>query len=558
MQKTLILLLLSTLGWTIANGQSLPDSTSRKIDALFKKWDDPNKPGCVVGIIRNDSLIYSKGYGLANVEQHIPNAPKSIYYMCSVSKQFTGYAIALLVQQGKVKLDANIHTYLPWMGNLGSTVTVRNLLNHTSGIRDDINLSEITGLPITGMLTQDLAVQLLKKQRSLNFAPDEKFSYSNSNYVLLAEIVKMVSGQPFRAFADEQIFKPLGMVSSHFVDDPDEVIADRAPSYTPNDKRVFKNSLQNVYTMGDGGLFTNIIDMARWVMNYYSPTNQKVISQMTEQGILNSGKSIKYAFGISIEESRGWKQYMHNGGLAGYRTIIAVYPELKTGFLIFCNSGEGDAIGKVNQLAALFIPNKKTAVTPALPAPVKRDSSLALVKNETVAKQLTGSYYADNGYHINISLIRGKLWVNEQMMLARDSGNNYSLLNNAAVKYTFSKVKGALNLSLMSPVLDKPILLEKIQPVAAGNKELAAYAGSYNSPELDYSFRLVVKNGLLYLINRHFAEIKAELQGKDRLVTEDDGLKHFKAFRNEKGTLLGFELNNGEMMHLRFYKTDRP
>jgi hypothetical protein len=141
------------------------------------------------------------------------------------------------------------------------------------------------------------------------------------------------------------------------------------------------------------------------------------------------------------------------------------------------------------------------------------------------------------------------------MMLAKDSGNNYSLLNNAAVKYTFSKPKGTLTLSLMSPVLDKPMILEKIQPISVDSKQSAAYAGNYTSPELNYSFRLVLKNGALYLINHPFSEIKAELQGKDRLVTEDDGLRHFKAFRDAKGALLGFELNNGETMHLRFYKT---
>jgi len=254
----LLALILSTgsLFPAFAFAQSLPDSTRSKIDQLFAKWNDTTAPGCAAGIVRGDQLVYARGFGLADLENKTPNTPATVFYMCSLSKQFSGYAIALLVNQGKIKLDEDIHVYLPWMNDFGKKITVSNLLNHTSGLRDDIGLAQFYGLGGDGMLTQDLAVQMLKRQRTLNFNPGEKFSYSNSNYVLLAEMVRTVMGQSFKSFTDSAIFRPLGMTASAFADDHSQLIPNRALSYG-KDGEAWHNAVQNVYTLGDGGLFTS-------------------------------------------------------------------------------------------------------------------------------------------------------------------------------------------------------------------------------------------------------------------------------------------------------------
>src|SRR5687768_3659481 len=241
----LLLLILATA--TNLFSQSLPDSTVKKIDILFKKWNNINTPGCAIGIVRNDSLVFSKGYGIANLEYNLPITTKTIFYTASVSKQFTGYCIVLLARQGKLKLDDDIHIYLPWMPDFGKRITIRNLLNHTSGIRDDLELAAISGLGIDGVLTQELALNILKKQHILIFSPGERYSYSNSNYILLAEIVRSVSRKSFRAFADSAIFKPLKMHNSHFHDDYSELVKERAVSYWAINNNRYKNAFQNVY-----------------------------------------------------------------------------------------------------------------------------------------------------------------------------------------------------------------------------------------------------------------------------------------------------------------------
>src|ERR1700710_377271 len=180
--------------------QSIPDSTVKKIDSLFAKWNSANSPGCTIGIVMNDKLIYSKGYGMANLEYDIPNKPETIFHMASISKQFTAWSIILLARQGKLTLDDDIHKLLPWFPDLKEKITIRNLLNHTSGIRDQWQLLAISGTRLDDVITQDHIIKILSKQQALNFKPGAEYSYSNSGFTMLAEIVKSVTGQSLRAF----------------------------------------------------------------------------------------------------------------------------------------------------------------------------------------------------------------------------------------------------------------------------------------------------------------------------------------------------------------------
>jgi CubicO group peptidase (beta-lactamase class C family) len=538
----------------VARAQSLPDSTIAKVDRLFTKWDNKNTPGCVAGVIQGNQLVYAKGFGLANLEDSTINTPSSIFYMCSVSKQVAGYAIALLANQGKIKLDEDIHSYLPWMSGFGGKkITVTNLLNHTSGIRDDIGLSQFFGLGINGMLTQDLALKILKKQRTLNFTPGEKFSYSNSNYVLLAEIVKKVSGKSFRAFVDSAIFKPLGMTASAFIDDHSELIKNRAASYA-KDTDIYRNTYQNVYTLGDGGLFTNIEDMAKWVTNFYQPKagTAEDIALMTTPGKLNSGKAITYAMGIDVTMHRGHKRFIHNGGLAGYRTIIAVYPGLKTGFLVFGNAGDREVYNKINQLAELFIPDKSVNDNQAAP----KNDPVIVLKDSSALKKWTGTYIAANGYKVTISCKSGKLYANNTAELAPEAPGLFHMTARSQVKYKFStnpKTRQA-QASLSSPVVVKDIAMSRIPESPFSESLLTDYAGTYISDELECAFKIEKKGNSLWISNKSSDPKKITLAGPDHLFTENNLLDHVLIIRDAKGRITGFEFNSGDTTGLIFKK----
>ena len=205
---------------------------------------------------------------MANLEYGIPISAKTQFYIASVSKQFTGYCITLLARQKKINLDEDIRVYLPWFPDLKKKITVRHLLHQISGIRDHLNLIAISGLGIDGVLTNELVIKTLHMQKGLNFDPGTRYSYSNSNYVLLAKIVEAVTAKTFRQFADSAIFTPLRMKETHFHDDPSQLVADRAMAYWQGSNVSYLNAFQNVYTVGDGGMFTTVADASKWIRNF--------------------------------------------------------------------------------------------------------------------------------------------------------------------------------------------------------------------------------------------------------------------------------------------------
>jgi CubicO group peptidase (beta-lactamase class C family) len=555
MKKIVFVLLALSLTNSESYSQKLPDSVVSRIDNLFQKWDKTSVPGCAIGIVRNDTLIYAKGYGMANLENGIPISPETVFYMASVSKQFTGYSIILLARQGKLTLDDDIRKYLPWIHDFGKTLTIRHLLNHTSGLRDDITLAAITGLGYDGMLTQELAINLIKNQTSLNFDPGERYSYSNSNYVLLAEIVKTASGKSFRSFADSAIFKPLGMVNSQFQDNYAGLIKNRALSYSGTRDNKTLNSFQNVYTVGDGGLFSNINDMAKWVINLYSPLagDQKDIEQLTWKGKLNNGKEITYASGIGNSIYNGRIKYSHSGGLAGYRTYVSAFPELKMGFIVFSNDGDFNSSAKANEMADIFttpgIINNANLID-------QNDNNKLLIKDISIFRKYMGDYVDEDGTRLNFNLNEGKMSLNVQgqsFNLYQFSRDTIALATRPETRFLFS-ISGNDTVATQYSPGETRIFRKYIAGISLTNKQLQSYTGTYYSLELDCNYGIELRDQKLILTSNKYEDTEISLIGSDDLYTNNWWMGHMKVLRDNKNMVTGFEINDGHIMHLRFIK----
>lgn len=561
LQRKLVftLLLITGFSFTKSFAQTLPDSTIKKIDNLFQEWNNTFSPGCTIGIVMNDQLVFSKGYGMANLEYEIPNTPQTIYHMASVSKQFTAYSIVLLAKQGKLSLDDDIHKWLPWFPDLKEKITIRNLLNHTSGIRDQWQLLAISGTRLDDVITQDQIIKVLSKQQALNFKPGEKYMYSNSGYTMLAEIVKAVSGQTLRQFSDSGIFKPLGMNSTHFHDDYTEIEKNRAYSYDRIDSTHFANSILSYSNDGATSLFTNIPDMSKWVMNFYDTKagDQKTIEELTRNGILNSGEKISYAEGIVSNTYKGWRQFSHSGSDAGYRTNVSVFPDLKMGFMVFSNLGGFNPTLKTNQIADLFIKDTILQNDEAMKAP--RDSMAAVLKDTLILKKFMGSYISDEGLLFRFALKNSRLYYyvqDESNFLFKELNDTFSIATAPEIKIVFG-INAKDTIVKINVPNDQVYHLTKftVTPVYS-DEQLKKYTGTYYCPELDCKYGIVLKDHALMLTNVKYNDTKLTLSSPDDLISDYWWMNHLKILRDKNKMITGFEVNSGRVMHVKFIKID--
>ncbi len=329
-----------------------------EVDRLFAAWDRPDSPGCALGVLQNGRFIYERGYGMANLDYRIPNGPTMVYYIGSDSKQFTAASIALLALEGRLSLDDDIRTYIPEMPDYGTPITIRQLLHHTSGLRDIYTLMELAGLPLENVFSDSEAIALLARQKSLNFPPGTEYLYSNSGYFLLGQIVKRVTGTSLRVFADERIFRPLGMTHTHFHDDPGHVMPNRAMSYEPDGHGGYRISyLQNFDKIGAGGLYSTVEDLAKWDENFYTHRvgGEALQQLLLTRGVLANGDTIAYALGNELGRYRGLRIVEHGGSMMGYRAHILRFPDQHFSVIETCNLGSIDPGRLARAVAAVYL-----------------------------------------------------------------------------------------------------------------------------------------------------------------------------------------------------------
>lgn len=238
-----------------------------KVNQIFRQWDRSSALGAAVVVVKDGRVVLQRGYGRANLEHGIPVTPQTVFDAASVAKQFTGLAIAILIEQGKLSLDDDVRKHLPEVPDFGKPITVRHLLHHTSGLRDWFEALVLSGMAPSDLITLDTILEMVRRQRDLDFAPGKEHSYSNTGYNLLAAMVARVTGQSFRAWTDENLFRPLRMRNTHFCDDPTELIPNRAAYYISGKEPELRQFTSQLAAPGSSSLMTTAEDMGRWLMN---------------------------------------------------------------------------------------------------------------------------------------------------------------------------------------------------------------------------------------------------------------------------------------------------
>ena len=351
-----------------------------RVDEIFSRFTASPSPGCALAIAQNGRIAYERGYGRASLELDVPITPKTVFDIGSTSKQFTAFSLLLLERDGKLSLDDDIRRFLPEVPDYGQRITIRHLLTHTSGLRDYTDLLEFDGHDTADFTDDRDALDLIARQRGVNFSPGQEWRYSNTGFFLASIIVKRASGQSLASFAHDRIFVPLGMTSTQYLDDTTRVVPSRATAYSPRDSKSgggFRVNMSDWNQTGDGAVQTTVEDLARWDENFYAPKvgDARAIAAMQTVGRLNDGKAHDYGLGLSVGAYGGLKRVSHGGSWAGYRAELMRFPDRHTSIITLCNVSNSGPTALAESVAAIWLvdaglkPPAPRTTAPAPPSP---------------------------------------------------------------------------------------------------------------------------------------------------------------------------------------------
>ena len=555
MKKYFLLLALCTYS-LLSFGQL---KESQEIDTFFKQLFKQNVPGGAIGIIKDGELMYSKGYGIADLEHDIKINSSSVFNTCSISKEFVSFSLLLLEEQGKLNLDDTVQTYLPDFPEYDAPLTIRHFINHTSGIRDVKELIHLKGKNIFDNLEPEEVYTLIKHQKALEFSPGDKFAWSNSDYFILSMIIEKVSGQSLKTFTQEHIFGPLGMKNTLFYDDNTDLIKNRVFSYNKkNAEDGFDNVIMRFHLVGSFGAYSTIEDLFLWDQNFYNNKlgkgGQKIIKNMHEEGLLNNGESSGYAHSMTINNYKGLKTVGHGGSFAGYRSVILRFPDEKVSVIILANRGDAEPWVLAYHVADVLLKEKFIAVSKKTETKTV-NPEITPIKEKFSLAQITGNYEREPGSLFKFSIKNDSLqlvawWSNEPLMLINTEGNTYKEANNPSLQFIFSELKNHFTQKLTVSGPSFKFISKRKEKIDFSALNLADYIGNFYSEEIDATHLLFLEDGKLKVkiaINEVLALAPYNI---DTFYSDD----YFVHFSRTNGKVSGFNLKAGWVTNLKFKK----
>lgn len=529
---------------TAPAGSSIPAA----IDKIFERWDRPWSPGCAVGVSHRGTVVYTRGYGMANLEYGVPIRPETIFESGSVAKQFTAAAIVLLALDGKLSLDDPVRKYVPELPDFGTPILIRHFLNHTSGLRSQWPMLTLAGRPPgRAVHTVDEILELVSSYKELNFKPGDEYLYNNTGFTLLSVVVARASGKSFDEFCQERLFTPLGMTRTKWRTDFSEIVQDRATAYRQLPNGQFRTNASFTSVVGNGGLLSTVGDWLIWNENLDNPRvgGRAMVEQLETRGRLNDGFEIEYAKGLIVTDYRGVREISHGGSTAGYQTFLARWPDERLSVAVMCNTTGTNPSGYAHQVADLFLAGKLKDRPSVKPADVPADTF----------KDLAGTYrekLTDAIVRVTYDAAAKAVRVGGQALVAtaanvlstQDGGRTYTIDRTGA--------GGVVRITESDGGRSKPRVWEKEPPFAPTPQQLAEYAGHYVCGELgDLVYTLYVEEGALKVRARPAQRFTLTPAFPDGFQGEGNT---FRFTRDAKGRVEGFRVSAGRVRNLRFAK----
>ncbi|HPV74817.1 MAG TPA: serine hydrolase domain-containing protein [Gemmatimonadaceae bacterium] len=543
----------------VANAQHIigaRDARALRADSVFQRFDRTDAPGCALGVYQDGKVLYARGYGMASLQNGIALSPRSVLDVGSISKQFTAMAILLLQQEGKLSLDDPIRKYIPEMPAYADKVTLRRALSQTSGLRDLYVMWGQTGRAFAGDTID--ALRVITRSAEPNYEPGARYLYTNSGWILAAQIVYRLTGKTLAQFAEERIFKPLGMYDTRYLADASMVIPNLADSYAPRPGGGFRlaRSAYDGAIMGAGAVQTTVEDFGRWLNNYDAATigGRQILETMTTATTLNdgspatSGANTAYAVGLSVGTLRGLRVISHGGSWAGFRGHFLRFPEQRYAVATFCNFSTSGPDSLARKVAGIYLgdqmqPDSAAMWTASLAAAPRRELPVESLRS------LVGVWRNDERGEVRRTRLLGDSLVatgGERVRLVPIAGERFRAGSGIEISFAGAAARPQ---QMIVRTTGETVTFTRADTAALTPAALAEYAGDYRNEEVEATHTWKVEKGDLVLYSNHRRLGVLEPTYKDGFTR---GGSVIDVQRDAKGRITGFVVESGRVRHLRF------
>jgi CubicO group peptidase (beta-lactamase class C family) len=539
--------------------QSAGSQPESQLAAVLGAWSDANAPGIAVGILKDGEVVLAEGFGSANLEHQVAISADTVFDIASVSKQFAGMSIAMLALDGKLSLDADIRDYLPEVPDFGSTITVRHLLHHASGVRDWVSLMVMSGQTMEDVISFYQIMSMVRNQTHLNFEPGDEASYSNTGYNLLARIVEVVSGESFPDWTARNLFQPLGMNDTYFPSHHDLVRNNRADSYHKVSDGRYRRVGNQLTALGSSSLHTTVNDLLKWVRNFETGQvgGAEAYELITTSAPLNNGEPGVYGFGLALTTWRELELVSHGGSWAGFRTWLGYFPEERLGVVVLGNYTGFDSGGTGFSIAEALTGRKEAEAESQQPAEEPAESTESAENsghesegvfdgsvNPDALDEYTGHFHlADIGFVLSLEREEGGLFYTflDRKLLTMVANDTF--VSDDATKIRFSRDDSGAVSGMSVQMFGGEFAGALLEPQVDAGK-MAEIAGSYYSPELDTTYSLTERNGELFATHHRNEDVQLFPKEDDTYVTSAWFMSEIRFDRDEAGQITGLRASS--------------
>ncbi len=546
--KILFISIFTFITFSVFAQNQSQDINTQNIEALLNEYTIQNSPGIAISVTKDRNVIYKKNKGYSNLENMISITDSTKFIVGSISKQFTAFSILLLEEEGKLSIDDPITKYLPELKTLPYKVTIKHFLNHTSGFRDNTDLNSLKGRTDLDLTSQAEMVDLLLRQKALNFIPGSRFQYCNSGYVLLAEIVKRLSGMTFAEFTRKRIFEPLNMKESLFLDDPSLVVKNKALSYIKQNDDYYYIPF-NRSIVGSTGLYTTVNNLSLWANNFNDITigSKRIFEKMQTKSRLNNGEIIPYALGQELKVYKGLDVIFHGGGDAGFRSYLLRVPKHNLNIVVSGNFESFNPLNISYGLLDIFLSNHiKESILKAQPNYANKD-----------LKKFEGNYQVFPGLYITILAEQDTLYFksygsNVKLRLPVLRENEFKFSARAHSKFVF--MKNSLNWHFSD--FHYPAKKVTLKPPKYADIDLKEFKGVYTSDEVETSYEIIIKDNKLIATHNFNKDIELKPIAKDIFITDSSYIGRVEFTRNTKENIDGCKISGQNSYDVLFSRSE--